>query len=95
MITKLALYLSETISILATSFPPENFRRVAFRRVFRLVFATSCFRRVVFDELFSTSCFRRVFLDFRKFNSFERRVVKVREPPIFDCCWMHITTDAT
>ena len=42
-------------SVLATSLPPENFRRVAFRRVFRLVFSTSCFRRVVFDELFSTS----------------------------------------
>ena len=58
MITKLGLSYDiclRLISVFATSFPPKTFRRVAFRRVFHLVFSTSCFRRVVFDELFSTS----------------------------------------
>ena len=44
-------------SIFATSFSPDNFRRVAFS----LVFSTSYFRRVIFNELHWASCFRQVF----------------------------------
>ena len=54
MITKLALYLSETIFYSCDEFSVGEFSASCF---------STSYPPSIFDQLFSASCFRRVFLD--------------------------------